>query len=141
MILLTYFTDLVRVFFKWWWAVITAIATFFPLLTLPTSITVNKNLLAVGIFRVCILLFLTLSVVIQGHKWYLGSHNAPKVVTCLAATTSGHEGEASDEVITINSVHDLEMGQILTMFRETNRGVGCLGIIKVGRRLGTHTRR
>ena len=122
-------------FFKWWWAVITAIATFLPLFTLPDSLVISKGLVGFVIFLCCFFIFITFSVVAQGYKWYLGSHNAPMVASCLPAVAANQERDQADEVITINSVHDLELGQVLTVFREANRGVGCFGLVKVDRQI------
>jgi hypothetical protein len=120
------------VFFKWWWAVLTAIATFLPLFGLPARTTVSSWVIAIVLFAFFLLLFLTLAVVSRGYKWYLGSHNAPSIESCLPAIPGQDE-----EILTISSIYDLELGQILTVLRTTNHGTGCFGIIKVDRRLGS----
>lgn len=137
--ILAYMKDLFSVFFKWWWAAITAVATFLPLFTLPDNLVFSKGLIVSLIFVSCLLVFLTASVIAQGYTWFVGSHNAPKVDSCLPAVAAGPERDQSDEVITINSIHNLEVGQILTVFRETNRGIGCFGIVKVDRRISSHS--
>ena len=129
MIILKYIQDLTTVFFKWWWAVLTAIATFIPLFSFPDNIIVTKSVIAIVFFFFSLLLFLTLSVVSRGYRWFIGSHNAPFVETCLP----GIQGQI-EETLTISSVHELELGQILTVLRTTNRGTGCFGIVKVDRR-------
>ena len=138
MLILTYLTDITSVFFKWWWAALTAVATFLPLLTLPPSITVSKIEIAMVAFGLSLLLFLTIAVVSRGFRWYIGSQNSPAVVSCLPAT-QGVSKDGTEEVITVSSIHELEIGQILTILRTTNRGTGCFGIVKVDRRLGTES--
>lgn len=139
MIILAYIKDLFKVFFKWWWAVITAIATFLPLFTLPDNLVIRKVLIVFVIFVFCLLIFITVSVVAQGYTWFVGSHNAPRVGSCLPAVAAGQEQDQTDKVIIVSSVHDLEIGQVLTVFRETNRGIGCFGIFRVDRRLSSHS--
>lgn len=138
MVILAYVKDIFEVFFKWWWAVITAIATFLPLFTLPNSLSISRGLLVLAVFVICLLVFVTISVAAQGYAWFVGSHNAPRVGSCLPAIAAGEEA-SQPEVITVSSVHDLQIGQVLTVFRETNRGIGCFGIIKVDRRISSHS--
>ncbi len=132
MIILRFLKDLTSVFFKWWWALLTAIATFIPLFSLPAKSTLSNTIIAIIIFVFFLMIFLTLSVISRGYKWYLGSHNAPSVMSCISALTGQNE-----EIITISSVYELEIGQILTVLRTTNRGTGCFGLIKVDRRLSS----
>lgn len=136
MLILKYIKDLTSVFFRWWWAMLTAVATFVPLFSLPASIAISKTTIALALFGVSLLLFLTLAVMSRGFGWYIGSHNSPSVVSCVPAAVEAAK-PVSDEVFKVSSVHELEIGQILTVLRTTNRGTGCFGIIKVDRRLGT----
>ncbi len=136
MLILKYIKDLTNVFFRWWWAALTAVATFVPLFSLPPSITVSKTIIALALFGISLLLFLTLAVMSRGFRWYIGSHNSPTVNSCVSAA-SGTAKPVGDEVLQVSSIHELETGQILTVLRTTNRGTGCFGIVKVDRRLGT----
>lgn len=139
MIILAYIKDIFKVFFKWWWALITAVATFLPLFTLPDSLLISKAIIVLAILVFCILIFITISVITQGYAWFVGSHNSPIVLSCLPAEAVGQERGIADEVITVSSVHDLENGQVISVYRETNRGIGCFGIIMVDRRISSYS--
>jgi hypothetical protein len=128
----SYLRDITGVFFNWWWAAITGIAGLLPLFGFPgSSITISNVQASLVIFLMFTLLFLAISVLVQGYKWYSNAHNSPIVESCVAASSS-----AEQEVFSIRSIIPLEPGQISTILRTTNRGTGCLGIVKVERVVG-----
>jgi hypothetical protein len=125
----TYLRDLTKAFFKWWWAVITGIASLLPFFGFPgPSITVSNVVASIVILITFSLLFLTISVMVQGYEWYTDTHNEPVVESCIPARSS-----SEPEVLRIRSTIPLEPGQVITVLRTTDRGTGCLGMVKVDR--------
>ncbi|MFN8503534.1 hypothetical protein [Kouleothrix sp.] len=128
----SYLRDITRVFFNWWWAAITGVVGFLPLFGLTgASITLTNGQISLIIFAFSALLFLTVSVVASGYKWYSNAHNSPSVEACIPATSA-----TDPEVFKVRSVVPLDPGQVITVLRTTERGTGCLGIVKVERVLG-----
>ena len=125
----TYLRELMSVYFKWWWAALTGIASLLPFLGFPgPEITLSSAVASLLVFLACSLLFLTFSVVSQGYTWYTGARNAAVVESCIPAQSS-----SEPEVFCIRSAVALEPGGVLTILRTTDRGTGCLGMVKVDR--------
>jgi hypothetical protein len=125
----TYLKDLTSVFFKWWWAVITGIASLLPFFGFPgPNIAVSNIAASIVILLTFLLLFLTLSVVVQGYKWYTSANSEPTVESCIPAQSSSDR-----EVFRIRSTTAMEPGRVITILRTTDRGTGCMGMVKVER--------
>lgn len=127
----SYLRDITSVFFNWWWAAITGIAGFLPLFGLTGSnVTLTNVQISLIIFAFSTLFFLVFSVMARGYKWYSSAHNSPTVEACIAALSAN-----DPEIFKVRSIVPLDPGQIITILRTTDRGTGCLGIVKVDRTL------
>lgn len=124
-----YLGTLASPFFRWWWALITGIATllsFFAWKTEGLALSGTQVALAVLIFFT--LGFFVLSVLVQGFKWYTRAHHNPEVLTCAPATS-----DSDSEVFHIRSFLPLEPGQVMSLLRTIDDRVVCMGMLKVER--------
>jgi len=66
-----YLGTLMSPFFRWWWALITGIATLLSFFAWKTNgLTLSGTQVALAVLILLSLLFLMLSVVRQSFKWY-----------------------------------------------------------------------
>ena len=71
----TYLGTLMSPFFRWWWALITGVATLLAFFALKTNgLTLSGTQVALAVLIFFSLVFLMLSVVSQGFKWYSRAH-------------------------------------------------------------------
>ena len=125
-----YVTHLLQPFFKWWWAAFTGVLTILGFFGAPDSLTISRLAFAAVLLWVLTGTFLTASVVVQGYGWYrLGQ--GPRVVSCAPSAST-----ADPAVFQVKSSLALEPGQVMSVLRTTSHGTGCLGMVKVERRLG-----
>ena len=78
----TYLGWIFRVFFRWWWAVLTGTASIVPLFWIPQSGIILSNITVTAtIFVVLTLAFLTVSVLVQAWSLYWDRNRQPEVVS------------------------------------------------------------
>ena len=111
---MTIFFKLLSVFFNWWWAAVTGVATVIGFFGMLPTITLGRTALAVMLFFGLTLLFLTLSVTVQGYAWYRDGHRSPTVVACTPP-----ESAREPEVFKIQSLIPLQPGQVMSILRST----------------------
>ena len=129
---LKYVGTLLTPFFRWWWALITGVATlfsFFAWRTTELNLSGIQAALAVLIFFS--MLFLVLSVISQGYKWYIRSYCNPEVIKFSPAAN-----DSETEIFHLKSLLPLEPGQVVSVLRTFDDGrVICMGMLKVERLL------
>jgi hypothetical protein len=125
-----YILQLIKPFFNWWWAAISAVATLVSFFGMPNSITVDKVLIAIMIMVVLALIFLTFSVLTQGFQWFKKIQNPPRVVGFSPASR-----EDELEIFRITSTTPLQPGQVMSLLRTTERATVCMAMVRVERHL------
>jgi len=126
---LRYLASLTRPFFRWWWAVITGLATllaFFEWRSTGMQLSSTAVAVIVGVFLT--ITFFAASVIVQGFGWYTRSHGQPVIVTCTPANP-----ESPLEVFQLTSMLPLEPGQVISLLRTVGDRTFCIGMLKVER--------
>ncbi len=127
-----YLGALTRPFFRWWWALITGLATLLSYFTLQaTGVSLTAAQAAMGVFGTLTLAFFAVSVMVEGFGWYRQAHRQPTVVSCTPA-----DAESSPEVFQLTSVLPLDPGQVISLLRAVGDRVVCMGMLKVERLIG-----
>ena len=131
-IVLLYLKDMLSIFFRWRWAAITGVATLLAFFGVgQAGITLSNYGIALLILFFFLFIFLTISVLVQGYTWFRSAQYSPDVVSCIPARSEPPESE----VFQIRSLIPLQVGQVISILRATDRGTGCLGILAVEREL------
>ena len=127
---LKYLGTLLTPFFRWWWAVITGIATLLSFFAWKADgLNFSGTQIAFAILLFFTLVFLVLSVVSQGFKWYARAYCNPEVIKCSPAAN-----DSESEIFHLTSLLPLEPGQVISMLRTFDDGrVICMGMLKVER--------
>ena len=129
-----YLGTIFRPFFCWWWALITGIATLLAFFNWKAKgMTLSGTLVALLFMLFFTLLFLVISVITQGFKWYTKAHCNPEVIACASATP-----DSKLEVFHIKSLLPLEPGQVISLLRTFDDRVTRVGMLKVERRLNEY---
>lgn len=123
-----YLGGLISVFFRWWWAALTGLASILGvLLASEAGITVNRLGITLLIFGFSFLLFLVISLMVTSWEWYKrGVH--PFVTQIISDRTA-------DPPLTFVVAADhqmLSVGTQLALFRITNQDIEvCAAILTV----------
>lgn len=126
-----YLGALTRPFFRWWWALITGVATLLSFFAWRTSgVTLSGLQATVGVCLVLTIAFFALSVVLEGFKWYALSRWQPEVVMCAPA-----DSDSPTEVVHLRSAVSLEPGQVISLLRRFGDRQVCMGMLRVERRI------
>ncbi|MCZ3364406.1 MULTISPECIES: hypothetical protein [Methanobacterium] len=104
-------------FFRWWWALITGLASLISLFILPDNIMINQAYFSILIIIISVLLFLCASTLYQGLSLYQNRLSAPKVIGSLNSKIYG-----GDIVFLIESSSIIIPGKIAE-FRRFHNGV------------------
>jgi hypothetical protein len=79
-------------FFRWWWALITGTASFLAFVwTPPNGLNIGRTCILLLIFTIFSLLFLVLSVLVQGFQLFRERYKDLEVVAIQKATESGSD--------------------------------------------------
>ena len=57
-------------FFRWWWAVVTGVASILSYMSLPSGVSIGRLSASVAVLCLSVLLFITVTVIHQGWKLY-----------------------------------------------------------------------
>lgn len=115
-----YIAWLSRPFFRWWWAVITGVVTLVAFAWTPQEVTVPRVGLLLAVVVVSGLLFLTLTVLVQGWRLHL-DRMRPFEVVSLQKDRNRDLG--SEWVIVLRGSASLDAGCILQINRRLPDGV------------------
>lgn len=89
---LSFISLILSSFFRWWWALITGIASILSWLLLPTSgISLSKLILSLSVFFASALFFLTMTTIYQG--WLIYRDNFEKIVVLGILRNDCYGGE------------------------------------------------
>lgn len=102
-------------FFRWWWAVITGVASILGLALISDSIRIGRGLLTVLILFGSALLFLCISMLHQGWSLYRNRLVAPKLLRFHELEKPG-----AQFVCLVDSVPDEAQGKIAQLKRTIN---------------------
>jgi hypothetical protein len=125
-----YFGQLLGLFLKWWWAALTGVASILSWLTVPeTGTTMTRTSVAVLVFVVLTLAFLTLSTVVSGYRWFVGSLS-PRVVRFVPASI---ESEAPCTFIVDPRPTALVPGYLISLYRNVLGEEVCIALLRFDR--------
>jgi hypothetical protein len=111
---LEYTKTVLSPFFKWWWALITGIATFAGyVLTSDSGVNVGRISILFGILIFFILIFLSVSVFIQGWQVFKNQNTEVKLVNIQKNSDLGGEF-----VFIFSSFKPLENGTLINIKRQ-----------------------
>lgn len=129
-----YLGILLTPFFRWWWALITGVATLLSFFAWKTSgVNFSGTEVSIAVMGFFTLLFFVLSVISQGFTWYIRAYCNPEVIKCSPAAANDSESE----IFHLRSQLPLEPGQVISMLRTFDDGrVICMGMVKVERLIG-----
>jgi|ERR1041384_6519008 hypothetical protein len=136
-----YVVRLLDVFIKWWWAVLTGVASIASWWAFPTGFSIGRVAGIFIIFSVLTLLFLTWSVLLQGFQWYVATETHPQIVAFIPrsadpAVSAGAMPTAPSgcSFLVREQGWRLTFGHIFGLYRsvEHNEEV-CIGILRVDR--------
>lgn len=113
-----YVGELFNVFFKWWWPVITGIASIASWMTVPNEgLQLSKLAVMLCIVGISILLFLFLSVLARSYQWFAMVESHPKVTGLVPSP----EGTSHPCMFLIaDNGKPLANDKLLSVFREVN---------------------
>ncbi len=127
--LLRYLRALTQPFFRWWWALLTGVATLLSFFQWQqTGVNLSGVTVALSVCAALTLLFFAGSVITQGFGWYTQSQRQPVVVACTPA-----DKESPVEIFHLTSALPLEPGQVISLLRTMGERVFCIGMLKVER--------
>lgn len=115
-----YIAWLSRPFFRWWWAVITGVATLITFAWSPQSLTLPQPVVLVAVVIGLALLFLVVTVMAQGWRLYSDRARPFEVVTLQK---DKNRDLGADWVFVLRGPSDLEAGCILQVSRRLHDGV------------------
>ena len=110
-ILSGYLGWLFRPFFRWWWAAVSGIVSIVALLGTPESgVVLSNSIAAIVVLSGSVIVFLTLSVMMQGWSLYRGNNRSLEVISIRKArdfdgdwifVISGHLSESTGTLVEI----------------------------------------
>jgi hypothetical protein len=102
-------------FFRWWWAVLTGIASIFSFVFTPENITLSRLQFTIFILIGSVLIFFTASTVYQGYMIFKNYGQHPVVIDFLKSDSYGGEF-----IFIINGVNNSAHGKIVELRRISN---------------------
>jgi hypothetical protein len=128
-----YFVELLNVFMKWWWAIITGVASILSWLAIPEGLTLSRTQVSVSIFVSSVLILLTISVFVKGYSWYLGSTQHPRVIKFIPARGGSSAASSSGTFVIRELGWKMLPGDLYSLYRNVREEEVCIALIKVDR--------
>jgi hypothetical protein len=125
---LTFLRQLTDSFFRWWWAVLTGLASLFSWFGVPNGgVLVSRLAVALAVFGALGLVFLVAAMIVRSYEWFLGQTVHPRVVRVVA-------GDGGETLFVVRAEgRPLSAGNLLAVHRDVAGEEICIAVLRFDR--------